>query len=74
MEVMELCKRLLKVVLLPTMQLLIVLILGVKKKFPTIIVEGSGRASDAMAAYVKYRKDPKRYATAHYSCQLLTKM
>jgi len=33
---------------------------GVKQKFPTIIVEGSGRASDAIACYLKHKADPAR--------------
>jgi hypothetical protein len=34
---------------------------GVKRRFPIIIVEGSGRASDAMAAYIKHFTDPKKF-------------
>eukprot|EP00026_Physarum_polycephalum_P000719 Phypoly_transcript_00720.p1 GENE.Phypoly_transcript_00720~~Phypoly_transcript_00720.p1 ORF type:complete len:1269 (+),score=165.16 Phypoly_transcript_00720:288-4094(+) len=34
---------------------------GITRKFPIIIVEGSGRASDAMAAYVKHCREPQRY-------------
>ncbi len=30
---------------------------GAKKKFPIVIVEGSGRASDAMASYIRHMND-----------------